>query len=55
MKLRRYIDWIPFQRPVISDRCPTHLRAKVFEENKDLLIKYAKMTDKEVSEEMIKS
>lgn len=52
MKQRRYIDWEPFKRPVISDRCPLRLRANVFEENKDLLVKYAKMTDSEVSAEM---
>ena len=52
MKLRRYIDWEPFKRPVISDRCPPDLRAKVFEDNKDLLMKYEKMTDAEVSAEM---
>ncbi len=49
---RRFIDWEPFKRPVISDRCPSHLRSKVFEENEDLLMKYAKMTDDEVSAEM---
>lgn len=55
MKQRRYIDWEPFKKPVISDRCPPHLRAKVFEENKDLLMKYANMTDAEVSAEMTKT
>lgn len=53
--LRRFIDWIPFQRPKISNRCPPHLKEQVFEEEKDLLMKYAKMTDKEVSEEMTRN
>lgn len=49
---RQYIDWIPFQRPKISNRCPNHLKGRVFEQNKGLLMKYAKMTDAEVSEDM---
>lgn len=50
--MRRYIDWVPFQRPKISDRCPDELIEKVFEENKDLLIRHIKMRDKDVSREM---
>lgn len=51
--IRQYIDWIPFERPKISNRCPPPLKESVFEQNKDLLMKYARMTDAEVSEEMI--
>ena len=50
--MRRYIDWVPYQRPKISNRCPAHLRDQVFAENEDLLMKYARMTDDEVRIDM---
>ena len=51
---RRYIDWIPFGRPKISNRCPVNLRDEIFKENEELLLKYSKMTDSEVSQEMMR-
>ncbi len=50
----RYIDWEPFQRPKISNRCPESQKDAVFEKNKGLLMKYVKMTDIEVSVDMLR-
>ncbi len=51
---RQFIDWVPFQRPKISKRCPEHLKDSIYEQNKDFLDKWEAMTDEEVREAWLK-
>ncbi len=51
MGIRRYIDWIPFQRPKVSPRAGDEkAQAEVYEKNKEFLQRWENMSDEEVSQ-----